>query len=364
MERSTRTSNWKINRTSPNTVFRPTVRRGPTPNQFYTLSHQSPLQETVQSPTITYPPMEQKPGYQFRFGPHPAGLDKYCFVHGSPNTFVWCGICQYRFGKKLFHRHYSTEYFHFNIRSQIEVLCPSCKFVHPIENNGIKITLFTSSTLHGVIHNQAVCTDFHMDIESIAGAHLVDLWKNWQKAYGNEKTKQAVVVVAGLNDVAKKSPDAFMQIVKAWHFEVMALNEDNLFFFTKLMRPPKLAWFSRNGNLPSQDYVNYLDKINEINQAVDKFNEELHSFPVVGFQTEGCRSGGSKRALDGTMLVSKTAHNIKAWREADQGPQHCLHLKESLRISMFKRLCAFIHHRIIIPNSSTVTPLQTDPLLD
>lgn len=347
MERATKVSSWKISSHKPSQRHRQSQLYGrhayPKPAQ--PADYHPP--EERRDHVLAYPIVEQQSGYRFLFGPHPDGLVKYSFEHGSPNKFVWCGVCQFRFGKKIFHRHYSTEYFHLNNSSKGEVLCPSCKVWHPTESTGKHIILFTSSTLHDVIYNQAVCLDFHIDVESIPGAQLIDLWKNWQQAYGKLTTVQTVIVVGGLNDVAKKTPTAIINIIKAWQHEVVSLNGNNSFFVTKLMRPPKLAWFPKNGQAPSTSYVNHLDKINEINLLIDQFNNELYSFPVVGFQTEGCRSGGSRRALDGTIISSKTSHNLKAWRELDQGPEFCLHLTEPHRISMFRRLCGFILHRII-----------------
>ena len=47
--------------------------------------------------------------------------------------------------------------------------------------------------------------------------------------------------------------------------------------------------------LPAPAYVNYLDKVNQINVVIDKFNRRVGNGSILGFGCEGCR--GKKAAV-------------------------------------------------------------------
>ena len=82
-----------------------------------------------------------------------------------------------------------------------DVDCPSYMVNHPIESDEERvIILLTSSTLHNVILNDEVRVPFHIDIESISGARLMDLYNAWRTAYANVHKPQDLIIIAGLND--------------------------------------------------------------------------------------------------------------------------------------------------------------------
>ena len=95
------------------------------------------------------------------------------------------------------------------------------------------------------------------------------------------------------------------------------------------------GWFKNNGDYPTQNYVNLLDRINEINRTIDNFNTENGFKDVVGFQNDGCKVG-----------KLKTRHRFEIWREINLGKQYCLHLCDHERAQMFKRLCRYIEWNI------------------
>ena len=141
---------------------------------------------------------------------------------------------------------------------------------------------------------------FHMDIESICGGTTFDLWQAWRRTYGLDSGPTDFIISLGLNDVEIKTPTAFMNPLHAWNVEDISNNPTSTFRLCRLMRPPKLAWFERNGAYPTTGNVNHIDKINEINALIDSFNlQKGHTHvpwvPVGGLQSRGQhqKRGGS-----------------------------------------------------------------------
>ena len=120
------------------------------------------------------------------------------------------------------------------------------------------------------------------------------------------------------------------------------MNRSSSIRICKLMRPSKLAWLTGNGPFPTQGYINYLERINEVNAKIDDFNESNGFKNVLGFSLEGMRAG-KKRRRNGTTVLS---HMWSAWREVEQGHQFCLHLKEEKRIGMMRKLVRYIGHQM------------------
>ena len=101
-----------------------------------------------------------------------------------------------------------------------------------------------------------------------------------------------------------------MEDVKNWESDVKELNRLNTFRICKLLRPPMFAWFKNNGEVPNANYVNLLDKINDINQEIDRLNHKNGFLNVIGFQNNGCRA-----------CNKKTRHRFEVWREINMGKQ-------------------------------------------
>ena len=110
-----------------------------------------------------------------------------------------------------------------------------------------------------------------------------------------------------------------------------------------MLRPPSLAWFPGNGPPPSEGYTNYLDKINLLNNQIDHFNRLNGIDQVIGFSNDGCRAG-RKRYRHGEPSIS---HMLHQWREVDQGPERCLHLREKERVNMTRKLARYIQNYVI-----------------
>ena len=97
----------------------------------------------------------------------------------------------------------------------------------------------------------------------------------------------------------------------------MKQNPLNTFRIAELLRPPMFAWFPKDGEPPSREYVNYLDKIDNINKRLKLFNEDGGVTGMIGFSNEGCRSVRC-RQKDGSMDNIKQ-HVFKDWRECERG---------------------------------------------
>ena len=146
-----------------------------------------------------------------------------------------------------------------------------------------------------------------MDIESICGGTTLDLWQAWRGTYGLDSGPTDFIISLGLNDVERKTLAAFMNPFHAWNDEVISNNPTRTFRLCRLMRPPKMPRFERNGAYPTTGYVNlHIDKINEINAIIDSFNIQNGHTHVPGFQLEGCRAGGSIRNAEGVVTKYMT----------------------------------------------------------
>ena len=257
---------------------------------------------------------------------------------GSPDKSAPCPPCKERFGVDKYHRHHSTRWYHDCERREgrDEVDCECCKVRHSIEPPARgRIVIFTSSTLHNVYMDPRVKTDIHVDVESICGGRLRDLYLAWQMAYGSDTTPIHIVIVSGLNDVRNVGPSGFDNILLTWFEQIFDLNESSTIRMCKLLRTPSQCWFPGNGPLPTANYVNYLSKVNSINGKIDQFNERLGHSKVIGFACDGCRT--RKREV---------RHKITDWREAQRGAEHCLHLNSNKRYRMFLKLMRYITHQL------------------
>ena len=273
----------------------------------------------------------------FTFGPDPFAINRPRQLYGNMFSHIECRPCQNRYHETINHRHHSSYYFHHTMQllGNTSIDCPTCKYNHPIQLGEERtIVLFTSSTLHNTYLHPEVRWPFHIDVESICGAKLHDLYRAWTATYKQQTNPVDIIVVGGLNDVKTTPVEDMTATLNRWYFELMDNNSSSTIRVCKLMRPPSLAWFAGNGPTPSAGYTNYLDKINIINGQIDHFNRLNSIDQVIGFSNEGCRAG-KKRYRQGEPAIS---HELSKWREVDQGAERCLHLNERERAKMTKNL--------------------------
>ena len=283
--------------------------------------------------------------FEYEYGPDPFPCHTPSSMHGNTSKHMFCRVCYSREGVKKNHRHHSTQAFHEILKNGFTqiVNCPTCKVVHRVKRDCVReLVLVTSSTLHNVHLNPAVRLPFHIDIESICGGKISELHQAWVHAYSNATRAIDTIVVCGLNDVRNCTPEEFMEKVTKWRDDVKKQNPLNTFRMAELLRPPMFAWFPKDGKPPSNDYVNYLDRIDQINSKIKTFNEEEGAKSMVGFSNEGCRSVKCRQP-DGSKANEKQ-HIFKDWRECGQGKQACLHLNETRRAGMLLKLVRYIIH--------------------
>ena len=281
--------------------------------------------------------------YPYTYGPDPFLVTRPLQAYGNALKTIYCMPCKQRHGLERYHHHHSTAYFNqHQSRFGSDVNCPTCKIRHPIQNPAEKrIILFTSSTLHNVYLDEQVRFPSHIDIESISGGQINDLYQAWKACYF-DKQPQHVVIVAGLNNVERTSLEVFENTLNKWNFDVLNLNPDNTFRVCKLLKPPKLAWLPGNGNPPTSTYVNYLDKIEEMNKTIHKINIYNGHSNVIGFGSEGIRASRKKDGSGKKMLM----HIFSSWREHRDGREKCLHIADKGRVNMMKKLLRYIYANV------------------
>ena len=291
-----------------------------------------------------YTPMNIDLMHGFPTGPDPFRADRPMPAQGSTNKMFPCSVCYFRFDQRpnRLHRHHSTLYYYEKAQLDDEgnFQCATCKLYHPVSLNlSRNIVIFTSSTLHDVFLNRDVRVPFHMEFESICGGRLTDLYNNWRAAYTGRPVPTDIIIITGLNDVPHWTETQFLNILKAWHYDVLSDNPSSTLRVCRLLRPPRLACFEANGPEP-EGYVNRLERLNRYNWEINIFNEGNGHQQVVGFHTEGMRT---TRTATGT----RPRHHFNAWREVRDGREMCLHLNEKHRVSMFLKLLRYIQCKII-----------------
>ena len=285
--------------------------------------------------------------HPFPVGPDPFIANKPLPRHGNVTKSVRCYPCYEKLGVNKFHRHFSSNYYETKTLTLGEPLsCPTCKTFHsPTTEYDRLIIIYSASTLHNVILEDCVRMPYHVNIESICGAKLADLHKDWQATYSNRTKPMDVIIIATANDSPYTTTEQYEKILTDWTFQVWNCNSENSFRVCKMLRPPAKAWFQRNGPLPP-NYTNNLEHINSLNEVIAKQNLMNVSGPVIGFNNEGCRMSRKRKRSNGTVS-SEISHLFSAWREYSQG-KHCgYHLNDKNRVLMLKRLCNYIHHHII-----------------
>ena len=147
--------------------------------------------------------------------------------------------------------------------------CPSCKKLHsPFYQKRIKLGMSTS-TLHMWFQPDLYPGDkSHRDYVTIPGAKIVHLHEAFLAEYGTVTIGMDIVLVAGLNDVARGyTRNHIMQCITDMRKAVAKQAEDfhpeieNTFAVSALLYPPQLCWFVDNGPLPYPDYKNNLEKV-------------------------------------------------------------------------------------------------------
>ena len=271
--------------------------------------------------------------------------------YGNSNKFNRCPVCTPFKSGRVNHKHHSTRYLHNILRTEglSQVECPTCKNIHPIEETQNKISIILStSTLHNTFLHTKVKTPIHIDVETIPGGNIEDLMSVWKHHYWLERKPMNIVLAAGLNDIPHLTENQIMNLFYSFKKQVNYQNHENKLIIARLLRPPKLAWFEKNGPEPTfggfRKYTNYIEKINNLNGYIDEMNSTYTLKYTLGFQTEGIRTL-TKLDTEGKK-TKHSQHQFTAWREYPN--KHlCLHLNEDKRAALFMKTANFIKNNLI-----------------
>ena len=229
--------------------------------------------------------------------------------------------------------------------------CPSCKSFHlpyPDPEDRVKIVV-SDSTLHeyfAPLNSSAPLYKgdlTHVDYITIAGADIKTLGHAFKLDYFDlpQTRPLDVVMVAGYNDMVKGSSRytiidhlrSFCDLVK---LSGLSLHPDkpNSLAISTLMYPPQLSWFPDNGPYPYPGYQDHKEKIDWINNEIDKLNKENNVPKYPALHTYGVRTNTIKnKDIYGNITKTKVkVHRWEHWREQVKG--NMLHLRDDRRYKM------------------------------
>ena len=221
-------------------------------------------------------------------------------------------------------------------------LCPTCQTTHKAEMPyGLDVCVSTSE-LHE--HYQprdagVVCPPdtSHVDWLTIPGARIEDLLLAWRLDYERYSLPMRVLLVAGLNDLAKGGDfDSITTEFKRFAHVVRHASDHhrgvaNQVAVAPLLPAPKFVWYPDNGT-PPPGYRNRREEVERINEWVKVFNARNDIHQVPRFNIWGTRT--TKRYVEGTQMEFKT-HRWNEWRVSEPAGDK-LHLCDKMRVKMAK----------------------------
>ena len=183
----------------------------------------------------------------------------------------------------------------------------------------------------------------HRDYVTIPGAKIPQLHDAFVIEYAKEMRGMDVVLVAGLNDVARGySREYIMYCIKDMRKAVNKQAElyhphvKNTFAVATMLYPPQLVWFEDNGPVPYPDYHNNREKLDWINGQIMADNIENGVQFAPKLHTYGVRTDNKERRdRYGNVTVRHTkSHRWGEWRE--RNPADMLHLNNARRVALGK----------------------------
>ena len=268
--------------------------------------------------------------------------------YSRPPKCYLCSYKQYAPEKPVtvYHRHRSArqvrslqgaEYANYNCT----YMCPTCQTTHVAQlPYGLDVCVSTSQ-LHEFYQPRemgVVCPPdtSHVDWLTIPGAKVEDLRLAWRVDYSKNTKPMRILLVAGLNDLAKGGTfDTLTAEIKRFNEVVKQQGREfhpgmnNSFAVAPLIPAPKFVWFPDNGPTPP-GYTNRREEIEQINEWIKGFNRDNNISQVPGFHTWGTRT--TKRMVDGERVEFKT-HRWNEWR-ASEAAGDKLHLVDKMRVKM------------------------------
>ena len=158
--------------------------------------------------------------------------------------------------------------------------------------------IISGSTVHEhYMEGDYVGDNMHVDYLTSPGAKIEDLLHMWRLEYNDERKPMDIVLIGGLNnfktDSNKKMMEKFRDFadaVRNHSAKNHPPSEASTFRLTTLLLAPQFVWFDGNGDKPTPDYDNQLDKMTELNKSIVQLNQdEFHK------QTELCQKKNAYR---------------------------------------------------------------------
>ena len=285
---------------------------------------------------------------------HPRGARAARNQQGSCNI---CSFTQEYDERKvaIFHRHFSS----LRLREILGVegenrryQCPSCKGFHlpyPDPEDRIKIVV-SDSTLHEYFAPPGSSSTplykgdtTHVDYITIAGADIRTIGHAFKLDYLDRPQARPldVVMVAGYNDLVAGNSrntiiDHFIAFTDLVKIAGLGLHPDkqNTIAISTLMHPPQLSWFPDNGRFPFPGYRNQKEKIDWLNDEIEKLNKKNNVSKYPAFHTYGVRTNTVKNTdMYGNITMTRVkVHRWEHWREQERG--NMLHLRNDRRYKM------------------------------
>ena len=129
--------------------------------------------------------------------------------------------------------------------------CITCNSSHKEEMGDTRIKVILSTIeMHDSSLYQMEQPSTHIYLETIYRGRLSDLLRCWENQFGNEKKEMDVVVISGKNEILHLEAFQFIDIIARFKQAVRAVNVNNTFTISEMLRPPKYCWFPMNGPEP------------------------------------------------------------------------------------------------------------------
>ena len=204
-----------------------------------------------------------------------------------------CSLCT-NTDNSVYHHHWSTadlRTFAICYSETGTFMCPICHTMEPTLQpvHLTKRVILCSSTLYGIWdqHSLPTITD-HFEMECIVGARVRDLTRALERNYLYLSSRLEIIVVAGINNVGEgqASEDIVneMKELKKTVVEHSAEHNHNppsYVSFSTLFFPPKFCSLNVPSDapdlkewVPSPNFVNKLETIEQVNKAVKEMNQK------------------------------------------------------------------------------------------
>ena len=254
----------------------------------------------------------------------------------------FCDICSYRQTgddrpRPIFHLHSSAR--EVRIMQGVEYstknrnyFCTTCMTTHPTYlDYGLNVCL-SDSQLHNFHHPRDPLVDcppdsLHVDWLTISGGTIADLRHGYLVDYRKQPRAQRILVSAGFNDLMRGASrdtvvERFIHLKETIDAQnAHHPNSKNELVIATILNPPKLVWFSGNGDAPP-NFQNRLQELKDLNSWIKFYNSQNGRICTPAFHRFGIRT------IKGVL-----AHHFSQWRQSEPVAD-MVHLNDRMRVRM------------------------------